>query len=178
MGAAQQPEVSMFNRIVFGTIAALSLSACAASTSEINRARTARYTCDREAVIAAAAAVVEREYRALDVVDRGAGVVRAEWHWRTREGAKRPMTRPRRDGDVGFTVEVSIEEHSGAFLVRPEPKVTDQTPGSLHGRRLTRQDANWPMWADARADTIAVRVREALADCAIDANLAARGPRD
>jgi hypothetical protein len=87
------------------------------------------------------------------------------WHeptgMRKREGAVDPEP-----GDVSFYVEVSLVKTGGGYTVAAVPHVVEQQVGSPRGRQMSHQDANWPGWADGKADRIAAAIHERLKACA------------
>ncbi|HEU5060407.1 MAG TPA: hypothetical protein VFU21_27940 [Kofleriaceae bacterium] len=55
---------------------------------------------------------------------------------------------------------------SSAEIIRTFPKVFSQSPDTPRGRELSRDDANWPGWADGKADKVHLAIHQKLSGCA------------
>jgi len=63
-------------------------------------------------------------------------------------------------GDVGFRVEVGVASAEHGFRLRVVPRAFSQSPDSPRGQEMTHEDANWPGWADAKADTVQFKIHQ------------------
>jgi hypothetical protein len=148
-------------------LAALALVACGPSSAEIKQARTATYTCEFEKVFQAAVDVVKEETPPLGIADPQRGLVASDFRWHSASGMKKEAGSAVLDeGDVGFLVEVAIGEVEGGFRIRSLPRVFSQAPDTPRGREMSREDANWPGWADGKADAVQLEIHEKLSACA------------
>jgi hypothetical protein len=145
----------------------LALAACGPSSSEIKQAKTARYTCEYDQIFQTAVEVIEQETPPLGATDEGRGIAASEFRWHSESGMRKEKGATRvNPGDVGFVVEVAIGKDDAGFHVRTLPRIFSQSPDSPQGREMSREDANWPGWADAKADAVQVQIHEKLSSCA------------
>jgi hypothetical protein len=141
--------------------------ACAPSASEIRRVQETRYTCEFERVFEAVVEVVRTEEPPLSIVDPERGLVVSDFRWHEPSGMpKRSGAVAVGEGDRGFYVAVALEKGEGGYTVRAVPHVFEQNPESPRGREMNRDDANWPGWADGKAEDILVAVHQRLQGCA------------
>ena len=149
-------------------VMASGLAGCGPSSTEIKEARQARYTCEYGEVFKAVAETVKEETPPLGTANPEDGVVASEFRWHTSSGMRKEAgAAVVGQGDVGFLVEIAIQEaKGGGFTLSPLPRVFEQSPDSPRGRELTHDDGNWPDWADGKVDKIMVTVRGKLSRCA------------
>lgn len=154
----------MMRRLLTGC--AFVVAACGPSSSEIKSARTAVYTCDVAQIVQAAAEVVKEETPPLGAVDREIGSVTSAFRWHSASGMrKKAGVADVEQGDVGFQLEVAVASAEHGFRLRVTPRVFSQSPDSPRGREMTHEDANWPGWADAKADTVQFKIHQKLSSC-------------
>ena len=82
------------------------------------------------------------------------------------QGAKKEGSVVVERGDVAFYVHVALSKSEAGYTVRAVPHVVEQVLGSPRGRELTHDDADWPGWADGKADRIVGAIHERLKGCA------------
>jgi hypothetical protein len=146
---------------------AAALAACGPSSGEIKQAKTARYTCPGEQVFQAAVDAVKEETPPVGAADPGSGVVTSDFRWHSSSGMRKEAGAAQLDqGDVGFVVEVYIGKDQVGYHIRTRPRVFSQSPDTPRGREMTREDANWPGWAEGKADRVQIMIHEKLSGCA------------
>jgi hypothetical protein len=146
--------------------AAVAASACGPSSSEIKQAKDAVYTCELDQIVQAAVEVVKEETPPLGGVDHEIGTVTSAFRWHSASGMrKKAGVADVGQGDVGFQLEVAAASAERGFRLRVIPRVFSQSPDSPRGREMTHEDANWPGWADAKADTVQFKIHEKLSSC-------------
>lgn len=146
--------------------AAVALAACGPSSAEIKQARTATYTCDVDQIVQAAVAVVKEETPPLGDVDREIGKVTSAFRWHTASGMKKAAGSAVLDeGDLGFQLEVEVASADPGYRLRVIPRVFSQSPDTPRGREMSREDANWPGWADGKAETVQLEIHNKLSAC-------------
>jgi hypothetical protein len=142
------------------------LLGCGPSSSEIKEAKTARYSCDYERVFKTVGEVVKAETPPLGVADQASGVVASDFRWHSNSGMrKKEGAVDVQQGDLGFVLEVAIGKDGAGFHIRARPRVFSQMPDSPRGQEITAAHADWPGWADAKADKVQVQIHEQLSDC-------------
>lgn len=146
---------------------AAALFACGPSSSEIKQAKTARYTCDYDQIFQTALEVVKEETPPVGAADPERGLVTSDFRWHSSSGMRKASgATVVEQGDVGFVVEVAIGKDAAGFHIRTVPRVFSQSPDTPRGREMSHEDANWPGWADAKADTVQLQIHEKLSSCA------------
>ncbi len=141
--------------------------ACGPSSSEIKAAKTARYTCDFDPVFNAVIEVVKEETPPLGETDPERGVVMSQFRWHSSSGMRKEAGAAELDqGDVGFVLVVALVKDDAGFGIRTFPKVFSQAPDTPRGREMSRDDANWPGWADGKADKVQLAIHQKLSSCA------------
>jgi hypothetical protein len=149
---------------------------CGPSAGEVRRAQMAYYTCDYEQVFHGVVEVVKAAQPPVAVADLDGALVVSDFRWHDQHGArKRAGSAVVGEGDVAFSVALTIESADNGYHVRAAPRVLAQQPDSPHGFELTRDHANWPHWADAKADKVLIEVRKRLGSCAVDPDAQATG---
>jgi len=147
-------------------LAALSASACGPSSSEIKKSKEAVYSCEIEQIVQAAVEVVKEETPPLGAVDHDLGKVTSAFRWHTASGMRKKAGEANLEqGDVGFQLEVEVASAERGYRLRLIPRVFSQSPDSPRGREMSHEDANWPGWADAKADTVQFKIHEKLSSC-------------
>lgn len=147
------------------------LAACGPSSAEIKQAKTARYTCDYDKVFKTVMEVVKEETPPLRFGDQERGLVYSTPRWHSPSGMrKKPGAGDFAAEDLSFYVEVHVGKDGAGFHVLVVPHITSQVSGSPRGREMTHDDANWPPWADGKADKVSLSIHEKLSGCA------AKGP--
>ena len=147
------------------------LMACGPSSSEIKAAKTARYTCEYERIFQTAVEVVKEETPPLGETIPEKGYVASDFRWHSSSGMRKESGATQVDaGDVGFLVEVAIRKDATGFFIQAIPRVFSQSPDTPRGREMSHDDANWPPWADGKADKVSLGIHEKLSGCA------AKGP--
>jgi hypothetical protein len=160
-----------FVSLIAITASAVVAAGCAASTKEVTRAQHAEYACDHDAVVRAVAA--EADKRALHIIgidDPGSRVeslaVDAAGESATEAGDVSPV--PVRAPDWRLAMRVVIARRGDGWGVVVEPRlVAWSSGGSLRGE-LTPADADWPAWADGKADSLVAGVYDRLLPCVAD----------
>jgi hypothetical protein len=148
-------------------LAAATLAACGPSSAEIKQARTARYTCEFDQVFKAMIEVVKEETPPLGETDPERGVVMSDFRWHSSSGMRKEAGATQvEQGDVGFVLVVAAVKDDAGFGIRTFPKVFSQSPDTPRGRELSRDDANWPGWADGKADKVQLAIHQKLSGCA------------
>jgi hypothetical protein len=148
-------------------VAAVALAACGPSSGEIKRAKTAVYTCEPDQIVRAARDVIGEETPPVGVVDPEHGLVASDFRWHSASGMrKKSGAAVREEGDLGFIVEVAIGKVEGGYRILVRPHIYSQSPDSPRGREMSREDANWPGWADGKADTVQLQIHDKLSACA------------
>lgn len=156
------------NRTLFALTA---LIACGPSSSEIKAAKTARYTCEYERIFQTAVEVVKEETPPLGETIPEKGYVASDFRWHSSSGMRKESGATQvGTGDVGFLVEVAIRKDGAGFFIQAIPRVFSQSPDTPRGRQMNHDDANWPPWADGKADKVQIAIHEKLSGCA------AKGP--
>jgi hypothetical protein len=132
----------------------------------MKQAKQAVYTCEVEQIVQAAVEVVKEETPPLGAVDHDIGKVTSAFRWHSASGMrKKPGAADVAQGDVGFQVEVGVASAEHGFRLRVVPRVFSQSPDSPRGQEMTHEDANWPGWADAKADTVQFKIHQKLSSC-------------
>jgi hypothetical protein len=142
---------------------------CGPSATEVRQAKLAHYTCEYEQVFQTAVDVVKAEQPPVALADPREGVVASEFRWHDRHGGRKKAGAAMvGEGDMSFAVAVVIERRPRGWFVQAIPRVLAQMPDSPRGSELSREHANWPHWADAKADRVVLRIRQRLGECAVD----------
>ena len=128
----------------------------------------ARYTCSYDEVFKAVVETVKEETPPLGTANPEEGIVASQFRWHSATGMRKEAGAAMvRQGDVGFLVEVAIQEaKAGGFVIGYLARVFEQSPDTPRGKELTRDDGNWPGWADTKVENVAVAVRGRLSRCA------------
>lgn len=156
----------MMGRGTWTVLAAVAL-ACGPSGKEMKAAKTAQYSCPAPEVFAAVKAAVEAKAPPLGETDEAKGVVTSQFRWHGKNGETKTegSSRILRD-DVQFRVIAMIKQEGDGFSVTVEPKVIGQMAGNIQGRPLTREDGDWPPFADGKVDAVVFEVYQRLKKCA------------
>lgn len=146
---------------------AAALAACGPSSSEIKQAKTARYTCEFDQIFKTVIEVVKEETPPLGETDPERGVVMSDFRWHSSSGMRKESgATDVVQGDLGFVLVVALVKDDAGFGIRTFPRVFSQAPDTPRGREMSRDDANWPGWAEGKADKVQIGIHEKLSSCA------------
>lgn len=146
---------------------AVALAACGPSSSEMKEVKAARYTCEYDQIFQAVVEVVSEETPPIGETDQERGLVSSDFRWHSTSGMRKEKGATQlSQGDVGFVLHVAIGKDDAGFHFRTQPRIFSQSPDSPRGREMIREDANWPGWADAKADSVQFKIHEKLSSCA------------
>ena len=154
--------------VLFATGVLLSIAACGPSAAEIKTARQAQYSCDGPDVFKAMLDVVRDMQPPVAFADPVQGVVISDYRWHSASGSrKEPGAAVVGEGDLAFAVALGAGQGDRGLVVQAEPQVLSHVVGSPRGKELSRSDADWPKWADAKVDKVIVAVYKRLERCVI-----------
>jgi hypothetical protein len=146
---------------------ALACAACAASSQEIQTARSARYTCGFERIYDAAGKAIEEVFFRVGASSAEAGIIQSEGRWYEETGSPRKRGDAIVDSkDVLVVAEAHIIRDGAAHRVSIAADVIENLVESPQGRRLGPDDPNRPTWVQGKLDRIAVSIHERLQGCA------------
>jgi hypothetical protein len=133
-------------------LAVVVVGACAGNTSEVERARKARYDADRGDLIRRTAAEVSKHYGTLSIEQDG--TIMTAWH-QVQGGPSLERANERRF--IRFVVTVSTERPGSlevaAYAAKWETGMA--LPTELHG-------ADKPAWLEPRADRLRIQIHDVL----------------
>jgi hypothetical protein len=152
---------------VLVVFAAAALNGCAASTQEIETARSARYTCGFQQMFEAANEAMEEVFYRVGWAQAESGIVRSERRWYEESGAARKRGAAMvADEDVLVLAEVRLVKHGSAYTVSTAADVIENLHGSPQGRRLAPDDPDRPAWVQGKLDRMTVIIHDRLQGCA------------
>ena len=126
-----------------------------------------QYTCDFSRLFGTVVEVVETVQPPLATANPERGLVVSEFRWHEPSGMrKKEGAIVVERGDLGFLVHVALIKQEAGYTIEAVPHVYEQQVGSPRGRELSHDDADWPGWADGKADRVLAAIHERLESCA------------
>lgn len=143
--------------------------ACGPSSAEIERAKSARYTCQFDQVFGAVVNAIRAEQPPVGFADPAKGEIVSQPRWHDPSGLrKKAGAAVVNDGDMAFAVSATVAAaEEGGFRVTAEPHVYAYVPGMSQNDPIERGDADWPGWADVKIDRLLVDIHGRLESCAV-----------
>lgn len=141
---------------------------CGPSAAEVKTARQAQYSCDGAEVFKAMVDTVNDLQPPVAFANPEQGVVISDYRWHSASGSRKQKgAAVVGEGDLAFAVGLGIGKGELGWFVQGEPQILSHVVGSPRGKELSRTDANWPEWADAKVDKVMVALYKRLERCAV-----------